>query len=740
MTFCSKRELKLCTAKNAAFYKPKGIHDRYCNNATMSHSRAIFRIHKIHPKTFQFPMFITKFSKSCINVKYSTKIIISSCRNLLSDNLKNQNLDQARIIFDKIPSPDAYSYTLMINNYARNDKLSDALYLFDKMPVRDIISWNSMIQGCLDCGYLGMARKLFDEMPERNVVSWTTMVNGYLKFGKVEVAERLFWVMPVRDVAAWNAMIYGFCANGRVEEGLKLFERMPSRNVISWTSMIGGLDQNGKSDEGLSLFGKMMMESGVKPTSKTFACVLTACANATDFNLGVQVHSHAVQLGYSFDEFISASLITLYSNCNTVENAQRVFDETMSKNVVIWTALLSGYVLNSEHEDALRVFSDMIKMGVSPNQSTMSSAFNSCRRLEALDRGKEIHTVAVKLGLETDVFVGNSLIVMYNECGNLNDSVAVFKRIKEKNVVSWNSIIIGSSQYGHGMWVLIFFNQMIRAGVDPDEITFTGLLSACSHSGMLQKGRRFFQYAQQYKPIELSLQHYACMVDILGRSGKLDEAEELIENMPMEANSMIWLSLLSACRMHSNVDVAERAARHIFAVEPHCSAAYVLLSNLYASAGRWADVSRVRFKMKQVGIVKQPGSSWVVLRGRRHEFLSGDRSHPLSEKIYEKLDWLVGKLKELGYVPDGRLALHDVEDEQKEEMLSYHSERLAIGFALISTVEGSTITVMKNLRVCGDCHSVIKLITNVTGREIVVRDSSRFHHFRNGNCSCGDYW
>lgn len=710
--------------------------------------RAISRNIKSPPKIFPFAVLYFKIShhsyvSGCIlngvNGKYSTEAITHSYRTLLSNHLKNQRLDEARMIFDRIPTPDVHLYTMMISGYAKNDRLTDALMMFERMAVRDVISWNSMIKGCLDCGDLALARRLFDEMPERNVVSWTTMVNGYLKFGIVEVAERLFWNMPARDVAAWNAMIYGYCVNGRVEEGLKLFEKMPCRNVISWTSMIGGLDQNGKSEESLFLFGRMMA-SGVEPTSSTFACVLTACANAINFIMGVQVHGHVVKLGYCFGEYISASLITFYSNCKEVKKAHQVFSETLSKNVVVWTALLTGYDLNCKHGDALMVLSDMIKMGVFPNQSTFTSAFNSCRGLEGLDKGKEIHTVAIKLGLETDVFVGNSLVVMYSECGNINDAAAAFKKIDEKNTVSWNSIIVGSSQHGHGIWALIFFNQMIRACVDPDEITFTGLLSACSHSGMLQKGRCFFEYIRQYKPTALELQHYACMVDILGRCGKLEEAEELIKTMPMKANSMIWLALLSSCRMHSNLDVAERAATSIFDLEPHCSAAYVLLSNLYASAGRWNDVSRMRAKMKLVGVVKQPGSSWIILKGMKHEFLSGDRSHPVSEKIFEKLDWLGEKLKQYGYVPDQRFALHDVDDEQKEEMLSYHSERLAIGFALISTVEGSTITVMKSLRICGDCHYVIKLTSKIVGREIIVRDSSRFHHFRNGTCSCGDYW
>ncbi|XVF27397.1 hypothetical protein REPUB_Repub14bG0103400 [Reevesia pubescens] len=627
---------------------------------------------------------------------------------------------------------------MMVDGYAQNYRLDDALELFDRMPWRDTVSWNSMIKGCLHCGELVTAKKLFDEMPGRNVVSWTTMVNGYLQFGKIEVAERLFFEMPLRDVAAWNSMIYGYLKFGRVEESMSLFRKMPCRNVISWTSMIGGLDHNGRSDEAL-VFYKKMVGSGVELSSNTFSCVLTACVNVMALHFGVQTHGQIVKLGFCFDEFVCTSLITLYANCKEMENAFKVFNEKLHGNVVIWTALLTGYGLNHRHESALMVFGDMIRMAVLPNQSSFTSALNSCSGLEALDMGKEIHAVVVKLGLEADVFVGNSLIVMYTVCGNIDDALAAFNNIVERNVVSWNSIIVGCAQHGNGMWALALFCHMIRGEVDPDEITFTGLLSACSHSGMLQKGRCFFEYISRYKSSSKKLQHYVCMVDLLGRCGKLEEAEQLIKNLQVKANSTIWLALLSACRMHFNLEVAERAAKSILDLEPHCSAAYVLLSNLYASVGKWSDVSKMRVRMKRGGIAKQPGYSWVTLRGVRHEFVSGDRSHPLSEKIHQKLEWLGGKLKEVGYFPDETFALHDVEDEQKQEILSYHSERLAIALALVTTAEGSAITVMKNLRVCSDCHSAIKLIARIVAREIIVRDSTRFHHFRNGICSCGDY-
>ncbi|KAH0924184.1 hypothetical protein HID58_024202 [Brassica napus] len=558
---------------------------------------------------------------------------------------------------------------------------------------------------------------------------------NHLQNRRLDEAREVFNQVPSPP---WNAMVHGYLQFGRVDDALELFERMPRKNVISWTTMICGLDQNERSGEGLVLF-RNMLGCCIKATSRTFTCVITACANAPAFHMGTQVHGFIIKLGFLYEEYVSASLITFYANCKRTEDSRKVFDEKVHDQVAVWTALLSGYSLNKKHEDALRVFSEMLRNSILPNQSTFASGLNSCSALGSLDWGKEMHGVAVKLGLITDAFVGNSLVVMYSDCGDANDAVMVFTGILKKSIVSWNSIIVGCAQHGRGKWAFIIFGQMIRSNKEPDEITFTGLLSACSHCGFLQKGRKIFEYMSRGpNHIDRKIQHYTCMVDILGRSGELKEAEELIESMLVKPNELVWLALLSACRMHHDVDRAEKAAAAIFQLDSKSSAAYVLLSNTYASAGRWSNVSKLRIKMKQKGIMKKRGSSWVVFKGKKHEFFSGDR--PDSLRIYEKLEFLKEKLKELGYVPDYRSALHDVEDEQKEEMLWYHSERLAIAFALVNTVGGNAVTVMKNLRVCEDCHAVIKLISRVVGREIVLRDPTRFHHFKDGICSCGDYW
>jgi pentatricopeptide repeat protein len=634
----------------------------------------------------------------------------------------------------------------MLLAYAHNNNLPEAINLFHQIPsnTKDTISWNSIIKASIICGDFVTAVKLFDEMPHRNSISWTTIIHGFLSTGRVAEAERFFHAMPYadKDVPTWNAMVNGYCNNGRVEDALRLFRQMPSRDVISWTSIIAGLDRNGKSYQALIFLQNMVGSFGVEISSTTLVCGLSAAAKISDFYAGIQIHCCMFKFGYccGFDEFVSASLVTFYACCKRMDDACRVFGEIVCKNVVVWTALLTGYGFNDKHVEALEVFGEMMTFNVVPNESSFTSALNSCVGLEDLEKGRVIHAAGIKMGLENGVYVGNSLVVMYSKCGFIGDALSVFRGIGEKNVVSWNSVIVGCAQHGCGVWALVLFKQMLMEGVESDEITLTGLLSACSRSGMLEKARCFFEYFGRKRSMKLTVEHYVCMVDVLGRCGEVKEAEALAMNMPVEANSMVWLVLLSACRLHSNLDVAERAAKRIFDMEPGCSAAYVLLSNLYASSRRWSEVARIRREMKRNGVVKQPGSSWITLKGLRHEFLSADRSHPLAEKIYEKLEWLGVKLKEMGYVPDQQFALHDVEIEQTEEMLSYHSERLAIAFGLLSTSEGSTLTVMKNLRVCGDCHNAIKLVAKIVDREIVVRDSSRFHHFKNGMCSCGDYW
>ena len=342
--------------------------------------------------------------------------------------------------------------------------------------------------------------------------------------------------------------------------------------------------------------------------------------------------------------------------------------------------------------------------------------------------------------LRPNLLLENSLVDMYAKCGSLQDAREVFDRMKFRDVVSWTSMISAYGLNGQGCDAVALFAKMQNLGLSPDSIAFVSVISACSHAGLLEEGRCYFKLMTEEYRIIPRIEHYACMVDLLGRSGQVDEAYSFIKQMPVEPNERVWGALLSACRVYSNMNIGLLAADHLFQLAPEQSGYYVLLSNIYAKAGRWKDVTTIRSMMKGRGLKKIPGISNVELNDQIHTFLAGDQSHPLSKKIYEELDVLVGKMKELGYVPETDSALHDVEEEDKECHLAVHSEKLAIVFAILSTEPGTPIRITKNLRVCGDCHIAAKLISKIVQREIIVRDTNRFHHFKNGVCSCGDYW
>lgn len=339
-----------------------------------------------------------------------------------------------------------------------------------------------------------------------------------------------------------------------------------------------------------------------------------------------------------------------------------------------------------------------------------------------------------------DIAVANALITMYAKVGSIKEAEEVFSKIASKNVVSWTAMIGGYAQNGYAKEAITLFEQMNSFKVMPNRVTFVSLLTACSHAGLKEQAEMFFHSMEAEYGITPGIEHYACLVDVLGRAGRLKEAEELINRMPYESNALVWRMLLSACRKHGDLERGKRSAERILALEPRDSAAYVLLSNIYAAQGKWEGVVKIRKLMRENGVRKEPGKSWIEIRNRIHEFVSGDHSHPQADGIYSKINELLVEMKLAGYAPDIDYVLHNIEEEMKEEFVCYHSERLAIALGLINLTPGTTIKVFKNLRICGDCHKAVKLISKIVGREIVVRDTTRFHHFKDGLCSCSDYW
>ncbi|XP_059077622.1 pentatricopeptide repeat-containing protein At1g08070, chloroplastic-like [Cryptomeria japonica] len=483
-----------------------------------------------------------------------------------------------------------------------------------------------------------------------------------------------------------------------------------------------------------------MQAVGVMPNCVTVVSALTACGELGALHRGKWIHEYLVRRGFESNVFVGTALVDMYAKCGSVEFARQVFDRMPKRNVVSWSAMITGYALSGHGNEALGIFNQMQLTGVKPNSITMVSLLSACAHLGALQQGKRIHDYVIRTGLDSFVSVGTGLIDMYVKCGSVEMARQVFDKMSSRNVVSWSAMIAGYGLHGYGEEALLLFSQMRQTDKKPNEITFLGVLNACSHSGQLNEGRQYFECMTKDYRITPTLKHYACMVDILARAGHFIEAQDLIKGMPFEPDICVWGSLLGACRIHHNIELGVQVAEYIFALEPQNAGYYVLLSNMYATAGRWDDVAKVRIMMRARGVKKPPGYSFIEINSQVHAFLAGDRSHPQSERIYATLEKLTEQMKDAGYVASTNFVLQELDEDVKERMLCSHSERLAIAFGLVSTSPGIPLHITKNLRVCGDCHTATKVISKIVMREIIMRDANRFHHFKDGVCSCRDYW
>ncbi|XP_047337690.1 pentatricopeptide repeat-containing protein At4g16835, mitochondrial [Impatiens glandulifera] len=616
-------------------------------------------------------------------------------------NLKTSPPSSIHVKKFQYEQSDVISSNKMITDYIRSGNMNSALIIFNSMPVRSTITWNSILAGySKKIGKVSEARQLFDKIPEPDTISFNTMLACYLQNSDIESACAFFHSIPVKDIVSWNTLISGLSQNGMMNEARKLFDSMPVKNNVSWNAMISGYSEMGDLDSSM----EFLIAAPVKTV-----IALTA-------------------------------VMTGYMKIGNLELAEKTFKEMPIKNLVTLNAMISGYVENCQSEKGMKVFKSILESGLKPNASSLSSTLLGCSNLSALQLGKQVHQFTIKSLLNRNTTVATSLISMYCKCGDLEMASKIFIGFHSKDVVTWNAMISGYAHHGFGQKALELFDEMRILRVRPDWITLIGVLSACNHSGLIERGINYFDNMGRDYGIEVRPDHYTCMVDLLGRAGKLDEAVDLIKRMPFKPHNAIFGTLLGACRVHKNARLAEFAARGLIELEPRSGAGYVQLANVYASTKRWDRVVGVRQMMKDNGVVKTAGFSWVEVKNVVHEFRSGDFVHSEMGLIREKLKELGDGIRLAGYIANLEWDLHDVGDEEKGELLMMHSERLAIAFGLMKLGDGIPIRVFKNLRVCGDCHEATKFISIIEKREIIVRDTSRFHHFKNGICSCGDYW
>ncbi|ERN19002.1 hypothetical protein AMTRI_Chr10g8520 [Amborella trichopoda] len=541
-----------------------------------------------------------------------------------------------------------------------------------------------------------------------------------------------------------------------------VFEQVSRPNAFLWTTLIRAYALRG-GPEAFLLYNRMAALGTPRPISFTFSALFKACSASQQ---GKDIQAHTLKLGFDSDLYVQNTLIDLYVRCGCVNDARRVFDTMPTrdiiswtamivayakggdmeaarclfdslphKDMVSWTAMLSGYAQNAKPQEALQLFEEMKAAGVPIDEVTLVGAINACAQLGVLHLARQIHSLVMDYGGPESVVVGSALIDMYAKCGSLKEAYQVFEKMTVKNVFSYSAMIGSFAMHGHGRAALRLFSQMQATDIPPNSVTFIGVLAACSHTGLVEEGVQCFATMQDEYRISPSADHYACMVDLLGRAGRLEEAHELLKTMPIKPHAGVWGALLGACRIHGNANLAEVAAKHLFEVEPDGIGNYVLLSNIYAAAKRWDDVRRVRKEMRGRGLRKNPGCSWVEGKEGVQKFFAGD---VLSEEIETALEELLEKASAAGYVPKLDCVVYDVSDGEKEQVLKRHSEKVALAFGLL-TME-SRIRIVKNLRMCDDCHLLMCVASRVAEREIVVRDNMRFHHFKQGACSCGEFW
>ncbi|TXG71071.1 hypothetical protein EZV62_006006 [Acer yangbiense] len=569
----------------------------------------------------------------------------------------------------------------LITRLCNENKFKEAIQLLYQIKQPSALAYSNLVQFCRQNHALEEGRRVHAHMKSSGfkpgVVISNRLLDMYAKCECLSDAQKLFDVMNEKDLCSYNIMISGYAKVGFLERARKLFDEMRDRDNFSWTAMISGYVRYDKPLEALELYR---------------------------------------------NEVVWSALSDMYGKCGNINEARRIFDKMVDRDVVSWTAMIGRYFEEGRREEGFVLFSKLMKSGIRPNEFTFAGVLNACVDHAAEELGKQVHAYMTRIGFDPYSFAASALVHMYSKCGNVENAKRVFDGIPRPDIVSWTALITGYARNGLPDKAIEYFDLLLKSGTQPDHIVFVGVLSACTHAGLVDKALEYFRSIKEKHGLTHTADHYACIVDLLARSGRFEEAEGIISKMPTKPNKFFWASLLGGCRSHGNLELAKHAVEALFEIEPENPATYTTMNNIYATASRLSDVAKIR---KRMGV---------------QLFLVGDTSHPQSKEMHEFLVEISKKMKEEGYVPDTNFVLQDVEDEEQVQNFSYHSEMLAVASGIIATPPETIIKVFKNLRTCVDCHTAIKFISKMYTRKIFVRDSNRFHHFKDGNCSCGDSW
>ncbi|XP_074280465.1 putative pentatricopeptide repeat-containing protein At3g15130 [Silene latifolia] len=641
----------------------------------------------------------------------------------------------------------------LIGMYGKCQRMDSAYKVFDIMLERNVVTWTALICGCLHQGDAERALSLFHEMgfsdvrPNEYTFSACFKASGLLGIPENGMQLHSLCLKDGFDKfsVVGNSLIDMYVKCGAISRAAQLFDEMNLRDRVAWNTIIAGYSSHGDGKVSIYLFSEMQKQR-VMPDEFTLTSVLKACATIKAIASGTQIHAALITRGFLISAHVPliGALIDLYVKCGYLPEARKLFDHMEDRSLVSWASLVLGYAQGGDLLESMSLLRELRVSGIQVDSFTLSGLIGVFADFAFAEHGRQLHAYAIKIPTGLEVEVGNSIADLYLKCGLMEEAERTFQEMPVKNRISYTVMITGYGKHGLGKKAVKLFIKMTAENIRPEGITYLAILSACSHSGLIEECEEYFSKLCSNRWINPQVEHYSCMVDLLGRAGRLKEAKSLIDSMPMKPNMGVWQTLLSACRVHGDLDLGKEIGNIILELDGDNPVNYVIMSQIYANAGYWKECQQLREAVKRKGLKKEAGQSWVEIDKKVHYFYGGDDTHPLIGNIHETLIEMEKRLKEeLGYTHEVRFAFHDVEEESKEENLRVHSEKLAIGLALLSEGKGNerkVIRVFKNLRVCGDCHEFIKGLSKVLGRVFLVRDANRFHKFQDGVCSCGDYW
>lgn len=640
----------------------------------------------------------------------------------------------------------------LIDMYSKCERIKQARLLFETSTDVDDVSWNSLIAGYVRLGGNNEVFELVMRMHRSRFMFSTFTLGSVLKvcrvknlncFGKMLHGYMVKLGLDL-DVVVGTALLDMYAKTENLTDAIRIFKCFPYQNDVMYNAMIARFLQTQTSSceyaqEALNLFFKMRRQ-GLKSSKFTFSSILKACIAVENFEVGKQIHAQICKNNLQSNEFIGTSLVDFYSFFSSIDDGLRCFNSTPKLDVVSWTSMIAGYVQNGQLENALSLFHQLLAYGRKPDEFIISSVMGACAEMAAARSGEQIQGYALKSGVANFTIVQNSQICMYAKSGDIDSAQLTFQETKNPDVVSWSVMICSYAQHGFAKEGLRLFELMSASEIRPNQITFLGALTACSHGGLIDEGLRYLEIMKKDYGIAANVKHSACIVDLLGRAGRLQDAENFISDSGFEDDPVIWRALLSACRVHMDTVMGKHVADRVIELEPHAAASYVLLYNIYDDAGKEKPALEVRKLMRDRGVKKEPGISWIEVGNKVHTFLVDDRSHAMSQLIYSRLEEMLVKIKRISFNNEKHLLGISKVELNATIHMNYHSEKLAVTFGIISLPKSAPVRVMKNLRVCSDCHTTMKLISKVEKREIILRDPIRFHHFKEGFCSCKDYW